>query len=116
MSTIRQKTRLNLLSENFISAKSIYKCVLDGESFFTVEDNEWQQQRYYEFEDHPAKEDVKFIRKTKFSAKVLLWLVVSESGLSKPVFLKAGLAINKEVFISKCLPVLHKCIQKHHKK
>jgi hypothetical protein len=28
---------------------------------------------------------------------------------------KAGLAVNKEVYISKCLPVLHKFIQKHHK-
>jgi hypothetical protein len=89
---------------------------MDDESYFTVDGNVWQHQSYCEFEDHPATEDVKFIRKTKFSAKVLLWLVVSESGLSKPVFLKAGLAINKEVFISKCLPVLHKCIQKHHKK
>jgi hypothetical protein len=44
-----------------------------------------------------------------------LWLAVSESGKSKPVFLKAGLVVNKEVYISKCLPVLHKLIQKHHK-
>jgi hypothetical protein len=29
-------------------------------------------------------------------------------------FFKAGLAVNKEVYISKCRPVLHKCIQKHH--
>jgi hypothetical protein len=42
------------------------------ESFFTVNGNEWQQQIYYESEDHPATEDVKFIRKTKFLAKVLL--------------------------------------------
>jgi hypothetical protein len=42
------------------------------ESYFTVDGNEWQQQSYYESEDHPTKEDVKFIRKTKFPAKVLL--------------------------------------------
>jgi hypothetical protein len=55
-------------------------------------------------EDHPAAEDVKFIRKTKFPAKVLLWLAVIES---ETVFFKAGLAVNKEVYSFKCLPVLH---------
>jgi hypothetical protein len=44
----------------------------------------------------------------------LLWLTVSESGISEPVFFKAGPAVNKK-YISKCLPVLHKFIQKHHK-
>jgi hypothetical protein len=48
--------------------------------------------------------DVKFFRKTKFPAKVLLWLMaVGENGISEPVFFNAGLAVNKEVWISKCL-------------
>jgi hypothetical protein len=93
----------------------MYKFVMDDESYFTIDGNEWQQQSYYKSEDHPATKDVKFIRKNKFLAKVLLWLVVSESGISEPLFFKAGLAVNKEVYISKCLPVLHKFIQKQHK-
>jgi hypothetical protein len=44
-----------------------------------------------------------------------LWLAVRESGISEPVFFKAGLAVNKDVYISKYLPVLYKFIQKHHK-
>jgi hypothetical protein len=54
---------------------------MDDDSFLTVDGNERQQQSYYESEDHPAIVDVKFIRKTKFPAKVLLWLAVSESGM-----------------------------------
>jgi hypothetical protein len=88
---------------------------MDDESYLTLDGNEWQQQSYYESEDHPATEDVKLICKTKFPAKVLLWLAVSESGISKPVFFNAGLAVNKEVYISKCLRVVQKLIQKHHK-
>jgi hypothetical protein len=103
---------LKLLTQNFFSAKLIYKCVMNDESFFKVDGNEWQQQCYYKSEDHPAIEDVKFIRKSKFPAKVLLWLAVSESGISEPVLFKSGLA---EVYISKCLPILRKFIQKHHK-
>jgi hypothetical protein len=101
------KARLKLLTQIFFAAKSIYKCVLDDDSYFTVDGNEWQQQSYYESEEHPVTEDVKFIRKTKFSAKVLLWLAVNESGISEPMFFKAGLTVN----ISKCQPVLHKFIQ-----
>jgi hypothetical protein len=40
--------------------------VIDNESDFTLEGNEWQQQRYYESQDHSATKDVKFVRKTKF--------------------------------------------------
>jgi hypothetical protein len=47
---------------------------MNDESYFTVDGNEWQQQSYYETEDHPAKEDVKFIRKTKITGKVLLYI------------------------------------------
>jgi hypothetical protein len=97
--------------QNFFSAKSICKFVMDDESYFTVDGNEWQQQSYYESEDHPATEDVKIIRKTKFPVQVLMWLAVIESGINEPVFFKAGLAsVNKEVIqknISKCLLVLH---------
>jgi hypothetical protein len=92
------------------------KCAMNDESYFTVDGNEWQHQSYYESEDHPATGDVKFNRKTKFPAKVLLWLAVSESDIREPVFFKAaGLTVNKEVYLSKCLPLLHKCVQKHHK-
>jgi hypothetical protein len=78
------KLRLKLLTQNIFSAKSIYKCVIYDESFFTINGNEWhQQQSYYEFEDHPATEGVKFIRKTKFRVKVLLWLAVKSRSCSQ---------------------------------
>jgi hypothetical protein len=93
------KARLKfLMTQIFFSAKLIYKCVMDDESSFTVAGNEWKQQSYYESEDYSATGDVKFIRKTKFPAKFLLWLTVSESCISKPVLFKAGLAVNKEVY------------------
>jgi hypothetical protein len=47
-------------------------------------------------ENHSATEDVKLIRKTKFPAKVLLWLAVNESGISEPVFSKPVLQSTKK--------------------
>jgi hypothetical protein len=42
--TVRQqsviKARLKLLTQNFFSTKSIYKCVMDDEFYFTVGGNE----------------------------------------------------------------------------
>jgi hypothetical protein len=89
--------------------------VIADESYFTVDGNEWELQSYFESEDHPATKNAKFIRKTKFPAKVLFWLTVNESGISVSMFFKAGLAVNKDVYISKSLPVLHKFIQKYYK-
>jgi hypothetical protein len=39
-----------------------------------------QQSSYNETEDHPATEDNKFIRKTKFPSKVLLWQALHKIG------------------------------------
>jgi hypothetical protein len=58
------KARLKLLTQNFFSAKSIYKCLMEDEIYFTVDGNEWQQQSYYESEDHSATDNVKFILHT----------------------------------------------------
>jgi hypothetical protein len=40
------KARLKLWREFFFSLKSIYKCVMDDKSYFTVESNMWQQPSY----------------------------------------------------------------------
>jgi hypothetical protein len=58
-----QHVNTKLLTQNFFSVKSFYKCVMDDESYFMVEGKEWQQQSYYESEDQPATEVVKIIHK-----------------------------------------------------
>jgi hypothetical protein len=40
------KARLKLLTQNFFSVKSFYKCVMDDESYFTVDGYECKQQGY----------------------------------------------------------------------
>jgi hypothetical protein len=71
--------------------------VYDESYLFMIDGNEWHQQSlYYESEDNLATEDDKFICKTKFPAKVLLWLAVSESSISKPVFSKPVLQLTKK--------------------
>jgi hypothetical protein len=48
------KATLKVLTQNFLSVKSIYKCVIVDDFFFTVEGNAWPKQSYHESEDHPT--------------------------------------------------------------
>jgi hypothetical protein len=47
----------------FFAADSNYKYIIDYESHFTLEGNEWQQKSYHL---HPAPESVQVIKKSKF--------------------------------------------------
>ncbi len=85
---VTTRFRLRMLAQRYFAASSAYKCVMDDETYFTVEGNEWQPKYYYESPDHDALEKEKFIHKTKFPGKVILWLAISERGPSDPVFSK----------------------------
>ena len=50
------KHRLRELSRNYFSCSSEYKCVMDDETYFTVEGNEWQPKHYFESSSHAATE------------------------------------------------------------
>jgi hypothetical protein len=54
------------------------------ESYFRVDGNEWQEKSYYESEDRPATENVKFIHKT-ISCQRRFWKVYSNNYRSKDV-------------------------------
>jgi hypothetical protein len=68
---------------------------MDDESYFNLEGNEWQQKSYYESVEHNAPESVKVFKKYKFPGTVLVWLAISEKGMSDRLFINSGLAVNK---------------------
>jgi transposase len=41
--------------------------------------------------------------KVKFEPKVMLWIAISEAGLSKPYLVPSGMAVKKELYIKECL-------------
>ena len=89
---------------------------MGDEAYLTLYGNEWQEASYYTSKDGIGivSENVKYIDKTKFSKKVLLWLCISEKGMSEPVFFKGVLAVNQKVYQKKCLPKVADFIQKCH--
>ena len=60
--------------------------------------------------------EVKFISQTKFPKKVRLWLTISEKGMSKLLFFRSGLAVNGEIYSTKCLTEVASFIKKYHKR
>ena len=46
---------------------------------------------------------------------MLLWLTISKMGMSKSLFLRSGLAVNGEIYSTKCLPEVASFIKKYHK-
>ena len=89
---------------------------MDHETYLTLDGNEWQGASYYTSKDGTGtvSDKVMYIDKTKFPKKVLLWLCISEKGMSEPVFFKGGLAVNAKVYQKKCLPKVADFIQKCH--
>lgn len=109
------KQRLHLLTQNLFSTNSSNVCVMDDETYFTIEGHDWTPKYYFKLPNSNPSPKVTQITKTKFPAKVLLWMAVSERGISDPVFFKSGLAVNANVYIHKCLPVLKRFIDCNHK-
>jgi hypothetical protein len=69
-STIRHQSQVEAPDAKKILCKiDLQMC---DEYFFMIDGNEWQQQSYYESEDHPATGNVKFMRMTKFPSEGFL--------------------------------------------
>ena len=56
------------------------------------------------------------LEKNKYPQKILMWLAISNRGMSIPYFRQSkSVAINTEMYINECLqPRLLPFIQKHH--
>ena len=71
---------------------------------------------YYTDNKLTCPESVRFAGKTKFEPKVLMWIAISERGMSKPLFRRQNSqAFDSTIYINECLsqrllPFLHK----HH--
>lgn len=75
----------------------------------------WQEMTYYSLNKNNAPIDVKIKCKQKFEPKVLLWIAISNKGISKPYLQVGGLAINQSIYATKCLKgKLLPFIRKYH--
>lgn len=88
---------------------------MDDECYFSLETPKWADKYYYEQNDSCITKNGKFIAKSKFPQKVMMWIAISENGKSKPVFFKGISSVNTSVYVEKCLPKLESYINRYHK-
>lgn len=110
-----QKQRLTILVKEIFPAKRNVMVVMDDETYLTLDGNNWQGKGYFTSPTKEISSNVKYIAHTKFPKKVLLWLTISEKGMSRPVFFLSGTAVNGESYSTKCLPEVAAFIKKYHK-
>ncbi|XP_065663006.1 uncharacterized protein LOC136085611 [Hydra vulgaris] len=69
---------------------------------------------YYTNNKKTCTESVHFIGKEKFAKKLLMWIAISDRGMSEPLFRTSkAVAINSSIYINECLerrllPFIHK--------
>ena len=61
--------------------------------------------------------EVKFKRQKKFEPKILMWIAISENGISTPFFAQQKQAVNQTTYLNNCIkPHLMPFIKQHHHK
>ena len=110
---IKAKKRSRKLVNQLHNTKSLL--VIDDEKYFCFAgDNMPGNSGYYTNNKKTCPESVRFIGKEKFPKKLLMWIAISDRGMSEPLFRTSkAVAINSSIYINECLekrllPFIHK--------
>jgi hypothetical protein len=77
---------------------------MDDESYFTLQHHSMPgNSYYYSTARGDAPDHLQFADTKKFEEKLMIWLAISEEGISQPFFKPSGIAVNKEVYSSECI-------------
>lgn len=90
---------------------------MDDEKYFTFANScDVTNQGYYTTDKSTTPDNIKFISKSKFEPKVLAWCAISAKGISAFfVQTQSGIAVNADIYITKCLPKMVDFVKKNHK-
>ena len=117
MTELQRKAARPKCSRLFFKYKKTH-FVLDDESYFTLSNTTLAgNDRFYSDNVQNTPYDVKNKLVAKYEDKLLVWIAISQNGISKPLFFKSGLAINQHVYKNQCLTNgLLPFINKYHKR
>lgn len=110
-----QNIRLKSFVSEFLQKNSEPSIIVDDETYFTIEGSKWVDKYYYEQEGCKLTKTSEFIEKSKFPLKIMMWIAISENGISQPYFFKGISSINSDIYSNKCLPKLKNYINKSHR-
>jgi hypothetical protein len=91
--------------------------IMDDEKYFPLTGNQMPGNAgYYTDNKKNCPEDIRFAGKEKYPVKLMVWIAISECGMSQPYFrMHRSAAIKAPIYINECLrkrllPFIHK----HH--
>ena len=77
---------------------------IDDESYFRLSNADLSGNAgYYTTDSNQTPDSVKLKRVAKYEQKLLVWVAISPSGMSKHHIVPSGQAVNETVYIEKCL-------------
>jgi hypothetical protein len=75
--------------------------VLDDEKYFGLSGP--VNGTYYARERSNVADDVKFVQKAKFEQKLMVYLAISERGISEPLITESRIAVTQQTYTEQCL-------------
>lgn len=90
--------------------------IIDDESYFTLSNSTNNKNSgFYTNDISQTPNDVKYYKKGKYEAKLMVWIAISCKGLTRPYMAPSGMAIDSQTYINKCLrPKLFPFIREKH--
>ena len=89
--------------------------IIDDESYFPLVNTNLSGNSVYYTSDPDAMSNEVNLRKRKYEPKLIVWVDLSEKGVSKHYITPSRQVVDKEVYISKCLVKLKKFINEVRK-
>ena len=113
--TEQQKTVARAKCGNLYLKNQGISWVLDDESYFTLSHSTINgNDIFYSSNSAETPASVKYTPLKKFEPKLLVWVCVSEKGISAPIFRQSSMAVNKTVYKGFIKDGVLPFINKHH--
>ncbi|CAM4824600.1 unnamed protein product [Rotaria magnacalcarata] len=81
-----------------------FELIMDDEKYFLLQDQSVPTNRgFYTSDKRTTALQVKFKRTQKFEPKILVWIAISEKGISKPFFSKQKQAVSQTTYLNQCI-------------
>ena len=81
-----------------------FELIMDDEKYFLLQDQSAPTNRgFYTSDKRTTAPQVKFKRTQKFEPKILVWIAISEKGISKSFFSKQKQAVSQTTYLNRCI-------------
>ena len=81
--------------------------ILDDESYFTLRNTALAgNDCFYSDNLEEAPEEVSNHHEAKYDKKLMVWLAISPKGMTRPIFLQSGLAVNRYFYSERCIKIV----------